>query len=161
MPWNKNGTPDTLTSAGDTLTISDLTAKKFHMIMGHTLWSTNGGVRIIFDNDTGNVYAERRSVNGGSDVTTTSTNNIDFWADNTKRDAMHIGYICNIDGEEALFIGFAMNQGSTGAGTAPDRREIVGKDSGTTQFTRVDLDNENPSLGDILTDSNMSMIGTD
>jgi len=161
MVWAKNGTPDTLTSGADTMTISDLTAYNFNSIMAHTLWSTSGGVRIIFDNDTGNVYAERRSLNGAGDSTKPSTNNIDFWADNTKRDTLHIGYICNIDGEETLFMGWTVASGSAGAGTSPSRRETVGKDEGTTQFTRVDLDNENAGLGDILADSNMSMIGTD
>ena len=37
MAWVKNGTPKTLTSDGDTLTISDLTALIFNQFMAHLI----------------------------------------------------------------------------------------------------------------------------
>ncbi len=160
MAWAKNGT-ETLSSGADTITINPLTSTKFNMIIGHTLWSTYGGVRIVCDNDTGSNYAERRSVDGGTDGTSTSQGNIDFWADNTKYDCIHVGYFVNIDSQEKLFIGFAGAQGATGAGTATEFREIVGKYTGSSQIARIDFDNENSGLGDILTDSNFTVLGTD
>jgi hypothetical protein len=160
MVWAKAGS-DTLSSAGDTLTVSGMTASKFNMILGHTLWSTYGGVRIVCDNDTGNNYAERRSVDGATDGTVVNTSNIDFWADNTKYDSIHVGYFVNVNAEEKLFIGFVGAQGATGEGTAPNRREVVGKYTGSSQVTRIDFDNENSGLGDILTDSNLSALGSD
>ena len=160
MAWAKNGT-ETLSSGADTITINPLTSTKFNMIIGHTLWSTFGGVRIVCDNDTGNNYAERRSINGATDGTVTSTANIDFWADNTKYDSIHVGYFVNIDSEEKLFIGFVVAQGATGAGTVSDRREVVGKYTGSSQISRIDFDNENPTLGDILTDSNFTVLGSE
>ena len=140
MAWTKSGS-DTLTSDGDTITISSMTASKFNMILGHTLWSTYGGVRIVCDNDTGNNYAERRSVDGATDGTVVNTSNIDFWADNTKYDSIHVGYFVNVNAEEKLFIGFVGAQGATGAGTAPDRGEVFGKWANTSaQITEIDCD---------------------
>jgi hypothetical protein len=68
-------------------------------------------------------------------------------------------YICDIDGEETLGIVFGMNAGGSGAGTAPKRREAVGKWATTTQFTEIDLINS--STGDFNTDTNLSALGTD
>ena len=160
MAWGKAGST-TLSSGSDTITVSGMTASETNMILGHTLWSTYGGVRIVCDNDTGNNYAERRSVDGGSDGTVVNTSNIDFWADNTKYDCIHVGYFVNINAEEKLFIGFAGAQGATGAGTVPNRREVVGKYTGSSQVTRIDFDNENSGLGDILTDSNLTVLGSE
>jgi len=160
MAWGKAGST-TLSSGSDTITVSGMTASETNMILGHTLWSTYGGVRIVCDNDTGNNYAERRSVDGGSDGTVVNTSNIDFWADNTKYDCIHVGYFVNINAEEKLFIGFAGAQGAVGAGTAPNRREVVGKYTGSSQVTRIDFDNENSGLGDILTDSNLTVLGSE
>jgi hypothetical protein len=162
MAWAKNGTPDTLTSGADTITISDLSANKFNILLTHQLITSSGvGGELIFDNDTGSNYAQRRKLNGGSETTNTNHDHIGFVADNSAGDQFGVGYISNIDGEETLFIGFAMDQGGTGASNDPDRRELVAKDSGTTQFTRIDIQNINPGSGDFLTDSNLSVIGSD
>ena len=145
MVWAKAGS-DTLSSAGDTLTVSGMTASKFNMILGHTLWSTYGGVRIVCDNDTGNNYAERRSVDGATDGTVVNTSNIDFWADNTKYDSIHVGYFVNVNAEEKLFIGFVGAQGATGAGTAPSRYEMAGKwDNTSNQINIIELLHQNSS----------------
>lgn len=159
MAWGKAGST-TLSSGSDTITLSGMTASKFNMIIGHSLWSTFGGVRIVCNNDTTNQYCERRAINNGTDGQVLNTSNIDFWADNTKYDSIHTGYFSNINGEEKLFIGLIAAQGSTAVSVLPDMREVVGKYIDSSQITRLDFDNENPTLGDILTDSNFSVLGS-
>lgn len=162
MAWAKNGTPHTLTGAGDVMTISDLTAKKFITIMSHKLATSNTDFNIRYDNNSTADYASRYNDNGvvngdGTQVGATYT----IHTGSGSIDEFVIGYICNISGQEKLSISFGMG-GATGAGAAPSRREAVGKVDTTTnsgQFTRIDV--VNLGGGDYLTDSNLSVLGTD
>jgi hypothetical protein len=73
MAWSKNGTPDTLGSAGDVMTISDMSAKKFNVILDHELATGNiDNAKWTFNNNTSSVYAYRHSKNGAADGTSTS-----------------------------------------------------------------------------------------
>ena len=159
MAWAKNGTPDTLSGSGAANTISDLTAKKFHVFLHHELNAsgfTNTGVR--FDNDSGTVYAERTSDNG-SEGTATSETSITVTEDSYDIDKFQIAYVCNINGEEALLMAWNVAITTAGASAAPERCEAVGKDAGTTQFTRVDFINRTAET--YAANSNLSALGTD
>jgi hypothetical protein len=166
LAWSKNGTPDTLGSSGDTLTISDLTALKFNQFMTHIIFVT-GAKRLLTttDNNTATDYAWRRSANGGADTTQINQANMDFDDGmETAGDGFYITYGINISSEEKLFISFgtAVPASGTGAGTASDRNEIVGKVDTTTnsvQYTRIDIDND--LAGSYDTSSNLSALGTD
>jgi hypothetical protein len=160
MAWAKNGTPDTLTGAGE-LEISDLTAKKFHKFMEHGVGiSANNDIRIILDNDaTGSEYATRRNTNGGADGTLTSRDYIQLITSQGAQDHFTITDFVNIDGEEALCIMHSMQAGSAGAGNAPNRMENVAKTSRTTQFTVIDVFTS--STATMAADSNLSAIGSD
>ena len=161
MAWAKNGTPDTLGSAGDTLTISNLTEQKFYSILSHAIDNGTNGLNMFYriDNDSGSVYAQRDSIDGGADTARTSRSSLNDDATSGSQDRLSIMYCSNISGEEALFINFVVYGNTAGAGTAPKRAEIVGKDSGTTQFTRIDYINAHS--GDMAIDSNLSAIGSD
>jgi hypothetical protein len=171
MVWAKAGTK-TLGSAGNDIDINNLTANKFNQFMLHTLTggrTTSHNYRCLttFDNNGASDYAWRRSANGGTDVANSSTqsqNYIDF--DDGLEDAcdkFYIIYGCNIDGEEKLFISNHCQGGlSTGAGTAPNRQELVAKVDTTTntgQYTDIDINND--LTGSYDTDSNLSAIGSD
>ena len=162
MAWAKNGTPDTLGSSGDVLTISDLTAMKFNMLMEYDIKVTNSIRTIITtDNNTATDYAKRQSVNGAADATSTSQTGISGF-NGSGNDQFSITYFVNIDSEEKLMIKNEINQGTVGAAAAPNRTEQVGKVDTTTnsgQFTRVDSTND--QAGDLDTDSNLSVLGTD
>ena len=160
MAWGKAGST-TLSSGSDTITLSGMTASKFNTIIGHSLWSTYGGIRIVCDDDTTSKYCELKAINNGSAGNVVNTSNIDFWADNTKYDSLHIGYFSNIDTEEKLFIGSIVARGTTASSDLPSMREVVAKYTGSSQVTRLDFDNENPTLGDILTDSNFTVLGSE
>ena len=161
MAWGKNGTPDTLTSAGDTLTISDLTTTKFNQFMSHVISSSTIDIDITFDNNTATDYARRQSYNGGSDSTNTSQSNIQYSNNVTDTEFM-IMYGVNINSEEKLFIMFQNRSNTAGAGNAPNRYEMVAKIDTTTntgQYTRVDINNT--EAGSYDTNSNLSAIGSD
>ena len=160
MAWAKNGTPDTLSSAGDDLDITDLTANKFQQLLTHTI-STGGNIvsRLTFDNITTTSYARRASVNGGADATGTSAANNPLTQTHND-DSFNIIYLVDISGEETLALNFDIERNAAGAGNAPDRLEQVFKFDDTTQFTRVDINNDS-GVGSFDTDSNLSAIGTD
>ena len=157
MAWAKNGTPDTLGSAGDTLTISDLTEQKFNQFMIHII--NSGGItgQMQFNSDTGSNYGDRVSNSGAADITHNLTYMI---VDAASADCFHMSYLLNIATEEKLQIGFSVDQSSTGAGTAPVRREIVGKWANTSDAITSAVVN-NGGAGDFDTNSNLSVIGSD
>jgi hypothetical protein len=158
MAWAKNGTPDTLSCSGDTLSISDLTAYKFNQTLSHHLQVTaNISTQLEFDGNANADYARRRSSNGACDTTETCATDADYGNSNSG-DIFEVNYIINLDGEEKLVIGFSIEAGST----TPSRTEFVGKVDTTTnsgQFTRIDIDNV--IAGSYDTGSNLSAIGTD
>ncbi len=162
MAWAKNGTPDTLASASDELSIADLTENKFNMLMSHEIYSGVAQGDLNFNNDkAGNDYATRSSKNGAADSTETSANRLIYMADNASGTAdFEIGYLFDIASEEKLIIGFFNNQNTAGAGNAPSRREMVGKyDETASRITRIDIDNV--GAGDFDTGSNLSVLGSE
>jgi len=160
--WQVNGTPDTLSSSGSVMAITDLTAKKFNQFLIHTF--ATGGVidfRGTFNNNTNSVYATRRSDNGASDSTLVSRAFLDLWFNSQNSDFFHILYVVSISGEEKLLIGNFIERGLAGAGNAPNRNVFVSKfvPSPDADITRMDI---NETLaGSYDTDSNLSALGTD
>jgi len=162
MAWAKNGTPDTLGSAGDTLSISDLTAKIFNFILEHTICSSTVTPQVRVGSsslDSGTNYANRYSTNGGTDATGTSDSKIEMNLGGATTTYFDIIYGINISAEEKLFIGFAIYQGTAGATFAPPRREFVSKWANSNQFDNVgDI---NGGAGDFDTGSNLSVLTGD
>jgi len=162
MAWAKNGTPNTLGSAGDALEITDLTAKQFNQFLFHGLpvGSTAYG-HLRFNANSNNVYAQRYSDNGAGESTTTSISNIYGNANSTSADQFDVWYVISISGEEKLIIGFPVDSNGSGATNVPNRREIVGKfvPSPDADITAVEQDNQGTSDWD--TNTNLSAIGTD
>lgn len=163
MAWAKNGTPDTLTSAGDTMTISDLTASEFNVLLIHKIGAgTNANMLLRGNNDSGNNYAQRYSTDGAADGTngSNSTGFLQFNYNNNV-DTFGIAYVCSISGEEKLGMSWGTDQNSAGAGNAPSRREDVGKyvPSPDADITRFDVHNTN--AGDYASGSNLTALNGD
>ena len=76
MAWTRNGTPNTLESAGDTITISDLTAKKFNQIISHMIASGSLTTNLNIENDSSGNHTYRISLGGGADATATNSNQV-------------------------------------------------------------------------------------
>jgi hypothetical protein len=158
LAWAKNGTPSTLGSAGDTIDISDLTSYKFNQYLCHALDNgSNIGSTLTFDGVGGTSYAQRTSAIGATDVTLTSRANL--LLREAIKDNFEVGYFINIDTEEKLVINFDISNTATGAGTAPSRRELVGKFVQSAQVTQIT--NTNDQAGSFDTSSNLSALGTD
>jgi len=170
MAWSKLET-NTLTSASLDIDLGASTAmskNKFSQTLHHLLddgTGTNGdGVHAFtLNNDGGSNYAHRVSQDGASDSTFTSQAAIFTQYNVAPNDSFVLQYYCAIDGEEILEIGFEVDIVSTGAGSAPRRIQTVNKYTGTSQFTRLDCNNNRgTSIGyeyDI--NSNATIIGSD
>lgn len=158
MVWQKNGTPDTLTVAGDVATISDLTAAKSNLFLWHKITSGEGSNDMTFNNNTNSVYAFRQSVNGAADGTFVSQADITMGISDTNEDFI-IQYFSSVSGEEKLGIGFQCNRRVVGAGNAPFRAEYISKfvPSPDADITRIDMDNLT-GAGDYGIDSNLSAL---
>lgn len=139
--WEEIGRT-TLGTAGSTISVQNLTAKKYLQV--RILATSTGGtvdISVRFNNDSAANYSARLSGNGGADSTSTSQTNLQiagafaytnfyFWSD-----------IANFTSAEKNMLGIrAGNFSGTGAGTAPDRAEFAGKWANTSaQITRVDV----------------------
>ena len=160
MAWIKNGTPDTLGSAGDLMTISDMSASKFNMFMIHEIGSGTIETTAILNNDTGTNYAYRYSIDGAADGTGVSQTKYSGNA-GASPDRFYIIYTSSISGEEKLGINVLNESNTAGAGTAPRRMELVSKyvPSPDADITRID--DTNTGGGDFAISSNLSALGSD
>jgi len=162
MAWQKNGTPDTLTVAGDSLSITDLTSLQFNVILNHSLDTGGTQVGLIrLEGDSGTNYANRGSINGGADVPNLNDPQLQLAIPTAGAfSSFFIGYIANISGDEKLAIGFAMGANTAGAANAPARTEWVSKWV-TTSGQFVEVSSTNVGTGDFAIDSNLSVLSTD
>ena len=158
MAWAKLGTT-TLTSTGDDLDITSMTANKFLCVMCQPIPSGNARPKITLNNDGGSNYARRRSEDGGSDTTDVSQTLIPF--DRSPTDLVFaISYMANIATEEKLVMTFLITNNTNGAGNIPKRAETIWKWSNTSDsITRIDLNNTD--TGDFAVDSNITALGSD
>jgi len=158
MTWGKLGST-TLGSAGDDLDITSMTANTFNQFLIHRIASGISVVNVTL-NDTGSSqYAKRSSINGATDVTSTSDSFVRIDSDSAT-DMFSILNVIGISTEEKLNITQTVTSGTTGAGTAPDRWEIVFKWINTSDsITRIDTNNT--SAGSYNTDSNLSALGSE
>ena len=72
MAWAKNGTPHTLGSGADILTITDLDGLDFNVFLIHTTGSSAFDYDTTFNSDSGTSYNRRGSNNGATDFTSTN-----------------------------------------------------------------------------------------
>lgn len=162
MAWAKNGTPDTLTGASATTTISDLTPVKFNSTLVHTIPTTSGAgnnrLRFGYGSvDTGSNYASRESNDGGTEYTRVSQTNIICQTRN--HEFFHLIYAINIAGKEKLIIGHSCEGYTLGAGTAPARVQYVAKWTNTSnQYDNVQMYTTSSTLA---ADTNISALGAD
>jgi|21_taG_2_1085346.scaffolds.fasta_scaffold22728_3 hypothetical protein len=154
MAWGKAGST-TLTSTGDTLTTTGMTASKTNQFLFHTLASGNADTRYKYNST--DQMALRYNQNSGSDATSTSdTPPQQIWVG--YGDHFNVNYMANVSGEEKLVITFDVTATATG-NTAPVRMESVHKSVQSDQITEINI--SNGGSGDYLTGSNLSVLGSD
>ena len=157
--WEELASVD-LGSDGDNLSSGTITAKKYLWVQYWLDISGSNQANITFNNDTGTNYAYRRSEDGGADATTTSVANIR--QHNSASSVYRFGnlFIVNNASNEKLVTSDVLEVVTTGAATAPQRMEVVGKwDNTSNQITEIDIDN--PNAGDFLTGSKLRVWGAD
>ena len=155
MAWGKAGST-TLSATGDTLTTTGMTASETNQFLFHTLASGNADTRYKYNGT--DQMALRYNQNGGSDATSTSdTPPQQIWV--AYGDHFNVNYMANVSGEEKLVITFDITASATGAGTAPQRMESVHKSVQSDQITEINI--SNGGGGDYLTDSNLTVLGSD
>ena len=150
-----------LSSAGDTLDSGTITAKKYLWIQGYCK-NTGGDIRptFQFNSDTGSNYANRGSNNGGSDTTNTGVGRM-YLSDSANQGVpifFNI-FVVNNSANEKLCMAHIIDQGTAGAGNAPNRYESVGKWANTSsQITSIQVQNDR--AGDFNTGSFIKVWGS-
>jgi hypothetical protein len=161
MAWGKNGTPNTLTTAGANMNVSDLGGSKSNVVLSHTKRSSGHTYSTLYlNNENGSSsYARRQSENGGADGTATSGNTVLYDMGGDCADKFEITYIVGISSEEKLAIGFGINSGTSGAGTVPERGEFAWKWADTS--STIDRIDNQSGCGSYDTGSNLAVLGSD
>ena len=162
MVWGKAGST-TLTSTGDTLAVSGMTASKFNQVMSNIILSSNSVAgKYTFNNNTGSNYAYSNSYNGATDGTgVNQPNSGTVWQtlDSAGEESFQIMYSCSISGQEKLSMFFNVDNDAGTGGVAPNRREGVFKYIQTADISSVELNNT--GSGDYAVDTNLSVLGSD
>jgi|FLMP01.1.fsa_nt_emb hypothetical protein len=160
MAWAKNGTPVTLGSAATGMDISDISSSIFNVVLTHGIDVTSDcAPRMRFNTASGSVYSRRYSDNGGADGTAVSQTYQYWYAGSSVGNLFEIAYVIGIAGEEKLSIVFNAWGSTAGAGTAPDRTEVVSKWAETSSsITSFNVDSGGTYWD---TDSNISALGSD
>lgn len=150
----------TLGSNGDTITVSSIPARKYIKVVAF-FTATGGNVtaNLTFNGDTGNTYARRQSVNGGTDATVTSQSSIGLSSAATDPNYYYMDF-ANLATQEKVVDIERISRGTAGAGNAPDRIKIIGKWANTSnQVTSMTL--TNAGTGDFASGSEIVVFGTD
>ena len=153
----------TLGSAGDTIDVTSLADKRYYMILSHEIASgtiypqlhLNGDMDVSALN-----YSSRRSANGGSDLVLTDRYGIFEGGGASSTTNFSVSYLANYTSKEKLGIRHTVFQGTSGAGNAPAREEIVGKHEQTSNPISS-VKEYNAGGGDYDTGSEVVVLGWD
>lgn len=159
--WEELGRT-TLGSAGDTITINPIAARKYLNIIFH-IFSTGGAINgtLRFNNDSGNNYSNDYSINYGAVTTVASTSGLAAVVA-TSTAGFHAGNfdVYNSLAQRKLVEGRGVNDANAGAASGSNSIEMVGKwDNTASQITRVDL--VNGGAGDFAIGSQLIVLGHD
>lgn len=147
-----------LSSAGDAIDSGTFTAKKYLMVQTHCIASGTISTNIRFNGDTGVKYAWRSQREGGTDDTQASDTSIQTGDDPV--DSFHTYFIVNKSNKEKLMQGDKIDLSAAGEGTAPNRREQVGKwINSTDQINEIKF--INAGTGDFASGSQIKVWGFD
>ena len=160
MAWQKL---DSKTNGSSTTLVSDtFDARTFLQTMTNAENSSSDDASFQYNTETGTqtTNAIRFSEDGGADTTGGSQDASPIKVSQDANPFFNVSYIINIDSEEKLLIGFAVEQGTSGAGNVPTRDEIVSKSTISDQITKITVSDSNGNSNNFATDSNLSILGT-
>lgn len=124
--WEEIGRT-TLSSLGDTITVSSLPARKYLRVLVSVLGSGTVDINLRFNGDTGNNYSRRRSDDGAADSTATNGNGIGLGVPTTGSSYFATLDLINIANIEKVVNFESYRPGTPGAAAAPSRAEGLGK----------------------------------
>ena len=132
-----------LGTTADELSSGTITAKKYLMVEYYVKKTGTANTRWRFNNDIGSNYAARQSGNGGADGSPLINQTSIYTHADTSGNAFGNIFIVNNSANEKLGIFHEVSGVNTsGASSAPARREVVAKWSNTSaQITEIDLIN--------------------
>lgn len=155
--WQELGRT-TLGSAGDTITVSGFTARKYLQIHFLIIPSGNINARFTLNNDTGNNYATAFSADSAAASTTTSAALVELESSNGTFEEHGVINMRNPNG--AIKMGKAhVTAGTSSAAAAPQDFIVAFKYASNTQVTRIDL--LNSGTGDMAAGSEVVVLGHD
>lgn len=160
--WQEIGRT-TLGSAGDTITVSSLPARKYLRIL-MTGIATGGTLdtSFIFNGDTGANYAAKQDINFTAGADTTSQNNVVLESGTTDSGQLNICEIrvTNIATQEKSFFLTSISQDAAGGGTVPTVVEKAGKWANTSAAISG-ITWTNTGTGDFAIGSEIVVLGHD
>jgi len=159
LAWARNGTPDTRTTQGTDLDITDMTAKLFNQIIIHTVGTGSFGGYVHFNDDTANNYAYRFSTDGAADSTAVNIGLLNtVIQDNAQFIIVNAFSVAN---EEKLVSLQLIDSNNAGAANAPFREELAGKYVPSPDADITGTDCDDIFGGNFVAGANISALGTD
>ena len=140
--WEELANIQVTSSSSTNLSSGTITAKKYLWIQCFST-GTSSDINTTFNNDTGNNYARRFSIDGTADDTTGSQSSISNMhnAGRPGENAFSNWFIINNSSDEKLITGKSIQQNTAGSANAPARVEFSAKWANTSvQITEVDFD---------------------
>lgn len=157
--WEEIGRT-TLGSAGDTITVSSLPARKYLKVLidsrdtGGTL-----SIKVTFNGDTGSNYAQR-GLDNAVETTFTSQTGITLSTSTNATSSKVIAEIENIPTIAKLWNSITVNRGPAGAGSLPANRTVYAKWENTSaQISSITVTNS--GTGDYAIGSEVVVLGHD
>jgi len=140
-------------------TFSDLTAKPYMMMLLHKIGANVNPV-ITFNSDTGSNYARRYTANGSGNSTNVNQAKLECTYAGATPTSHAVITASNKSDQEKLLHFYDCEEGTAGAGNAPNRMEVVGKWANTSdQITSVSFGNDDS--GDYAAGSEVVVLGYD
>jgi len=158
--WEELASVDLSGGASNNIDSGTITAKKYLWIQIYAEVSTSCNGAFTFNSDTGSNYAIRVSANGGTDGTWGGLTNLNFQGTIDTKPVFQNAFIINNSANEKLMMGNNIDQGTAGAGNAPNRKEYAGKWANTSaQITSINY--KSASANTFGTNSIMKVWGHD
>ena len=129
----------TLGTATTEIDVSSIPDKRYYMTLLSSVGLSQAATsRFRYNGDTGNTKAYRQSSDGTTDALDDTINGINIKSGgNTELPWFNVGYHANLSAKEKLMISHTVAQTAAGAGNAPSRDEIVGKQVLTSSINQI------------------------
>lgn len=159
-----------LDTTGDTISVTSLDNKRYYMVLTSAKASGTLYPEVELNGDTGNNYAFRRTINGGTNGTPNGGNNAGqytaLFPSNTDvangETYFAVDYLSNLSGKEKLAYSCDVFSEADGAGYAPTRQQFGCKWVPTTASDVINrIDRSEYASGEYLADSEVVVLGWD